>query len=287
MSLVSLSLEFSIIFLFSIYLELLELINSKISFKFFSFSIKEELLILSLVASLFSSNFLFFGFIILISNFSFNLTSEIFEIFSNFWPLFDAFSLSFESYNDKVFSSIKLFLSEFMLTKLFIFRFSSKSLELLITLLDEQQLSSNALLESLYVTGHSELKFKKNVNNYEITLKKNENKVDVRFQPEESTTHCTSNHLDEKGKYVVFNKAGLITIKCVAQNNTTNETYTIKVNKQKGTSLFLIVLIVIIIVLLLIYLVLRLLGYKIYFNFAMIGAFFRGIGDGIRRLFDK
>ena len=43
----------------------------------------------------------------------------------------------------------------------------------------------------------------------------------------------------------------------------------------------------IIIVLLLIYLVLRLLGYKIYFNFAMIGAFFRGIGDGIRRLFDK
>ena len=85
----------------------------------------------------------------------------------------------------------------------------------------------------------------------------------------------------------MFNKAGLITIKCVAQNNTTNETYTIKVNKQKGTSLFLIVLIVIIIVLLLIYLVLRLLGYKIYFNFAMIGAFFRGIGDGIRRLFDK
>ena len=163
----------------------------------------------------------------------------------------------------------------------------TKEYTLLITLLDEQQLSSNALLESLYVTGHSELKFKKNVNNYEITLKKNENKVDVRFQPEESTTHCTSNHLDEKGKYVVFNKAGLITIKCVAQNNTTNETYTIKVNKQKGTSLFLIVLIVIIIVLLLIYLVLRLLGYKIYFNFAMIGAFFRGIGDGIRRLFDK
>ena len=62
---------------------------------------------------------------------------------------------------------------------------------------------------------------------------------------------------------------------------------TINVKKQKGANIFLIILIIIIIVGLLIYLVLRLLGYKIYFNFAMIGAFFRGIGESIKRAFDR
>ena len=66
------------------------------------------------------------------------------------------------------------------------------------------------------------------------------------------------------------------------------ETYRVKVvGVVKKTNALLVVIIVIIIVLLLLYLVLRLLGYKIYFNFAMIGAFFRGIGESIANLFDR
>ena len=126
------------------------------------------------------------------------------------------------------------------------------------------------------------IKFSKNVNNYEITLKKNETKVVVHAEPEVQTTTCTNDSENKK-----FVGPGTITIDCLAQDGVTSEKYVINVKKQKGANIFLIILIIIIIVGLLIYLVLRLLGYKIYFNFAMIGAFFRGIGEGIKNLFDR
>ena len=157
-----------------------------------------------------------------------------------------------------------------------------KEYTLLVTLLDQQNLDSNALLSGLSVENHPELKFTKNGNNYAITLKKNESKVVVHAVPEAQTTTCTNDSENRK-----FDKAGIITITCLAQDGVTSEKYTINVNKQKGTNIILVILIVIIIVALLIYLVLRLLGYKIYFNFAMIGAFFRGIGESIKRMFDR
>ena len=146
-----------------------------------------------------------------------------------------------------------------------------KEYTLLVTLLDQQALDSNALLSGLSVENHPELKFNKAANNYAITLKKNETKVVVHTEPEAQTTTCTNDSVDKK-----FTSPGIITINCVAQDGTTNETYTITVNKQKGTNVILVI-----------YLVLRLLGYKIYFNFAMIGAFFRGIGESFRRMFDR
>ena len=157
-----------------------------------------------------------------------------------------------------------------------------KEYTLLVTLLDKQYLDNNALLSGLSVQNHPELKFSKNVNNYEITLKKNESKVVVHTEPEVQTTTCTNDSENKK-----FVGPGIITIDCLAQDGVTNEKYTINVKKQKGANIFLIILIIIIIVGLLIYLVLRLLGYKIYFNFAMIGAFFRGIGESIKRAFDR
>ena len=158
----------------------------------------------------------------------------------------------------------------------------TKEYTLLVTLLDQQGLDSNALLSGLSVENHPELKFNKSANNYAITLKKNESKVVVHAEPEAQTTTCTNDSIDKK-----FTGPGLITINCVAQDGTTNEKYTITVNKQKGTNILLVIIIVVIIVALLIYLVLRLLGYKIYFNFAMIGAFFRGIGESFKRMFDR
>ncbi len=157
-----------------------------------------------------------------------------------------------------------------------------KEYTLLVTLLDKQSLDSNPLLSGLSVQNHPELKFSKNVNNYSITLKKNETKVVVNAVPEMQTTTCTNDSVNRK-----FTNPGIITLNCVAQDGVSNETYRIAVKKQKSANVFLVILIVIIIVALLIYLVLRLLGYKIYFNFAMIGAFFRGIGESFRRMFDR
>ena len=74
---------------------------------------------------------------------------------------------------------------------------------------------------------------------------------------------------------------------CTAENGESTE-YVFEVKKvNKGANVFLIIIVVILVILVLVYLVLRVLGYKIYFNFAMIGAFFRSIGERIRNIFDK
>ena len=80
----------------------------------------------------------------------------------------------------------------------------------------------------------------------------------------------------------------VVKITCTAEDEVEKRPYEIKITGvRKGTSAILVVIIIILIILLLIYLLLRLLGYKIYFNFAVIGAFFRGIGEKIKNIFDK
>ena len=65
-------------------------------------------------------------------------------------------------------------------------------------------------------------------------------------------------------------------------------TYTITIDGvEKGTNVVLIVILVIIIIIILIYLVLRLLGYKIYFNMEAVKAAFRGMGEKAKNTFDK
>lgn len=183
-----------------------------------------------------------------------------------------------------------------------------KTYTLILTRQEPDILNSNASLSSFSINNHPEFKFQKNKNDYEVLkLKKNEKTVTLNYIPEEDTTVCihyNSRDLDnidpnadltaikaknEKDKNKIEVSLGDdIYVECKAEDGVTKETYKVKVvSVAKKTNALLVIIIVILIVLLLLYLVLRLLGYKIYFNFAMIGAFFRGIGESISNLFDR
>ena len=146
---------------------------------------------------------------------------------------------------------------------------------------EEYIASSNNELKSLIVKGHKEVQFSQNQTEYNITLNKNEKSLEFDWVPEDQTTTCEA----EDNKELKIRST--VIFRCVAENGEEN-VYKFKVTKvKKGANVFLIFLVVILVIAVLVYLVLRVLGYKIYFNFAMIGAFFRGIGEKIRNIFDK
>ena len=162
-------------------------------------------------------------------------------------------------------------------------------------------------LASFNVTNHKEFQFKKSQNDYKVLkLRKGERKVTINYVPEQKTTTCyhsvfngesmnkTAKEAEVPDKNTKLNNkvdvrlGSIITVTCVAEDGVSKQTYRVQVvSVTKKTNIFLIILIVLIIIFLLIYLVLRLLGYKIYFNFAVIGSFFRGIGEGIKNMFDR
>ena len=157
----------------------------------------------------------------------------------------------------------------------------TKDYTLSVTRQEEHIPSSNNELKSLVVKGHNEVHFQQNQTHYDIILGKNEKSLEFDWVAEEETTNCEA---DDNKELKIHSEVKLI---CTAENGDTTE-YVFEVKKvNKGANVFLIVIVVILVILVLIYLVLRVLGYKIYFNFAMIGAFFRGIGEKIRNLFDK
>ena len=146
---------------------------------------------------------------------------------------------------------------------------------------EEYIASSNNELKSLIVKGHKEVQFSQNQTEYNITLNKDEKSLEFDWVPEDQTTYCEA----EDNKELKIHSTVLF--RCVAENGEEN-VYKFYVNKvKKGANAFLIILVVLLVIAILVYLVLRVLGYKIYFNFAMIGAFFRGIGERIRNIFDK
>lgn len=148
---------------------------------------------------------------------------------------------------------------------------------------DAPELNTDATLKNLTIKGY-DLKFEPNVMTYEIVLKKKDKgkSLDIEPTPKVSTTTC----VEEKNEKLAYGSE--IVIRCTAEDEDYQEVYTIVIDDvEKGTNIFLIVILVIIIIIILIYLVLRLLGYRIYFNTAMIGSFFRGMGEKAKNTFDK
>lgn len=146
----------------------------------------------------------------------------------------------------------------------------------------EQILSDNAQLENLTIEGYEDFKFKPNVSEYKIVIKKSDKTLEIDPTPVDDGTKCTI----EGNKDLKYGSE--ISVKCTSEDGENTEIYTITVDDvEEGPNVFLIVLLVIIIICILIYLVLRLLGYKIYFNTAMIGSFFRGMGEKAKNTFDK
>lgn len=146
----------------------------------------------------------------------------------------------------------------------------------------EKVLSDNAQLENLTIAGYDDFKFQPNVSEYKIVIKKSDKTLDIDPTPVDDGTKCTI----EGNKELKYGSE--IKVKCTSEDGENTEIYTITVDDvEEGPNVFLIVLLVIIIICILIYLVLRLLGYKIYFNTAMIGSFFRGMGEKAKNTFDK
>lgn len=146
----------------------------------------------------------------------------------------------------------------------------------------EVTLGDSAELRSLTINDHDEFEFDPTKLNYDLVLHKGEDKLGINYTTvqEKATCEILSNENLSYGS--------VVTVRCISEDEEEVLEYNITIDGvEKGTNVFLIVILVIIIILVLIYLVLRLLGYKIYFNFEVFGSFFRGIGEKFNNMFDK
>lgn len=145
----------------------------------------------------------------------------------------------------------------------------TKTYTLSIKRTSHSRFSKDARLTGLQIDGHKEFKFEEEKHDYELTLKKKEKDLKITYSVVENAT-CTL-----EGNANLGNGSKVV-ITCVAEDNETTEVYTITTKApKKGAPVFLIILVVIIVILVLVYLVMRLLGYRIYFNFSAITAMFR------------
>lgn len=145
-----------------------------------------------------------------------------------------------------------------------------------------KELSSIVDLDNILIEGHEDFKFQPNETNYNLVLNKGETELGIEIIKKDASTIC------EVKDNVALKTGSKITIDCTSEDQENVRQYVIKITGvRKGTSVFLIIIIIILIILLLIYLLLRLLGYKIIFNFSVIGDFFRRIGEKIKNIFDK
>lgn len=147
----------------------------------------------------------------------------------------------------------------------------------------EVNITYNPELKSLTIADHDEFKFEPNVENYNLVLHKGEDKLSISYTKAQEETHCEE-YGNENLQY-----GSVVTIRCTSPDeDITPMDYNITIDGvDKGTNIVIIVILVIIIIIVLIYLVLRLLGYRIYFNFSVFGAFFRGLGEKFNNMFDK
>lgn len=154
--------------------------------------------------------------------------------------------------------------------------------KLIVTRLAQVEPSTSADLKSLTIANHKEFKFEKNVLDYNLTLKKGETELDIKYETEEETTACVV--LDNED----LSYGDVITIECNTPDDVDKVVYKITIDGvEKGTNTFLVIILVIIIIIVLILLIMRLLGYKIYFNMEALKAAFRGIGEKAKNTFDK
>lgn len=158
----------------------------------------------------------------------------------------------------------------------------SKVYHIGVTRQEETELSNDAEIKSMTITNHDEFKFEQNTEIYNLKLNRGETKLDIKYETENENTTC---NIDGNENLTIGDE---IIIKCISENEQDTVEYRIKISGvKKGTNIFLIILIVLLVIILIAYFILRLLGYKIYFNFALVGAFFRGIGEKIKNIFDK
>lgn len=140
------------------------------------------------------------------------------------------------------------------------------------------ELSSNANVKDIRIKGH-EIEFEPNVKEYKVSVSKKEKDLEIDVETEDKDAKV------EIEKPARFGKGAKYLITVTSPDETQSVEYIIRISDVKsGASTILLIILAIIVILIIIYIVLRLMGYRIYFNPAMIGALFRGNG---KDKFDK
>ena len=129
-------------------------------------------------------------------------------------------------------------------------------------------ISNDNYLKSLEVKG-KKIKFDAKETDYNITLKEGEKQLDIKASPsnEKSVITIEGNENLKVGSQ--------IKITVTAEDGSTRAYYLNITGIKKNANIFVIILIVLLIIVILGYLILRLLGYRIYFNFDMLASKFK------------
>ena len=136
---------------------------------------------------------------------------------------------------------------------------------------EDLEVSNDSSLKELTIEGH-EIEFTSDNYEYEVVLNKKETTLEIKAvtNDENASVEILNNEKLQKGSE--------ITIKVTAEDASTTEYVIVVTGVEKGPNIFLIIIIVLILVLVIAYTILRILGYKIYFNFSMLGSMFRNFG---------
>ena len=134
----------------------------------------------------------------------------------------------------------------------------------------EETISSNSLLKDLVIKGH-DIKFDAKVTEYEITLDEQETEleIEVTAASDRASVSIEGNEQLTTGSEVK--------IRVTAESGDYTDYYIKITGYRKSSNIFVTIIIIIIIVLILAYLVLRLLGYRIYFNVSGIKNYFSNL----------
>ncbi len=130
-------------------------------------------------------------------------------------------------------------------------------------------ISNDSSLKELTIKD-KEIEFASDKLEYEVILNKDETSLDITAvaNDENATVEITDNE-----NLVI---GSMVRVRVIAEDATFTDYVITIAGIEKGTNVFLIIIVVILLVLIIAYTILRILGYKIYFNFSMLTSLFRG-----------
>lgn len=135
------------------------------------------------------------------------------------------------------------------------------------------EVSTDSSLKSLTIKGYS-IKFSKNTFTYSLNLKSGTTYLDIVATPNDSKSEVT---IEGNEKLTTGSE---IKIRVKAEDGTYSD-YLIKITGfKKQSNVILIIIIIILVIIALAYLIMRLLGYRLYFDF-------KGLFERIKYLFTK
>lgn len=145
---------------------------------------------------------------------------------------------------------------------------------------ENNNVSSNSEVSDIKIEKHN-IKFEQSQERYNITLNKNESKLNITVTPEDNLSTVTIKGNED------LKLGSEIEIVVTAEDGSETKYYIEIDGVKEGTNIFLVIILIILIIAVIGYIVLRLMGYKVYFNLSVIGSFFRSIWEKIKNIFDR